>query len=114
MRLLADENVPGAVVLRLRTHGHDVRWAGESDRGAPDLDLLALATEEVRTLLSGDKDFGALLHRDGVPAPHGVVLFRIHRDVTTEARDSFIFNSVTIWNSWPPGLWTVHIRHRPT
>ncbi|MYF71941.1 MAG: hypothetical protein F4175_00790, partial [Gemmatimonadetes bacterium] len=72
MRILADENILDQVVIRLRTAGHDVRWAMETDRGEADLNLLELATRERRALITYDKDFGDLVHRDGMSAPHGV------------------------------------------
>ena len=34
-RLLADENVPGAVVAALRQQGHDVAWIHEDAPGSP-------------------------------------------------------------------------------
>ena len=75
MRILADENILNQVVIRLRAAGYDVRWAKESDRGEADPNLLELATRERRMLITYDKDFGDLVHRDGMPAPHGVILF---------------------------------------
>jgi len=78
MRILADENILDQVVIQLRAAGHDVRWAMETDRGEADPNLLELATLERRALITYDKDFGDLVHRDGMSAPHGVILFRIH------------------------------------
>ena len=67
---------------------------------------------EQRTLISYDTDYGDLVHRDEEPAPFGVVQFRIHDDVPTESQASFIYGTVTIWDQWPAGVWTVQIRHR--
>ncbi|MXX12903.1 MAG: hypothetical protein F4Z86_05550, partial [Gemmatimonadetes bacterium] len=72
MRILADENISEQVVVRLRAAGQDVRWTKETDRGEADPNLLELATRERRTLITYDKDFGDLVHRDGMSAPHGV------------------------------------------
>ena len=77
MKLLADENLSGPVVRELRRRGHDVLWARESLRGARDEELLARAREESRTLLTFDKDFGALAFASNLPATCGVVLIRL-------------------------------------
>ena len=81
MRILAEENMPQRVVGLLRAGGHDVEWARESHRGTPDPGLLELSTREGRTLITYDADFGVLVNRDNMPAPYGVVFFRIHSDV---------------------------------
>ena len=112
MRILADENMLGQVVIRLRAAGHDVRWAMETDRGEADPNLLELATQERRALITYDKDFGDLVHRDGMSAPHGVILFRIHSDVPDTVEAEFVASSVMAWDSLPPGIWTIQIRHQ--
>lgn len=111
MRILADVNVAGRVVLSLRQSGHDVLWARESNRRTADPSLLELATREQRLLVTHDKDFGELIHRERMAAPYGVVLFRIHRRVPSVIRSEFIARTVITWNSWPPGIWTIQIRH---
>ena len=114
LRILADENMLEQVVVRLRGSGHDVHWAKETAHGAADSYLLHLATRERRTLITYDKDFGELIHRDHLEAPFGVILFRVHSDVPDHVELEFVFSSVTMWNSWPPGVWTIQIRHQPT
>ena len=111
-RVLADENILNQVVIRLRAAGYDVRWAKESDRGEADPNLLELATRERRMLITYDKDFGDLVHRDGMSAPHGVILFRIHSDVPDAVEAEFVASSVMAWDILPPGIWTVQIRHQ--
>lgn len=112
MRILADENMPVNVVEGLRDGGHDVEWAVESYRSEPDLNLLRIATRDSRTLVTFDRDFGRLLLRDGVSAPYGVVYFRINDEVPNDLRDDFIVRVITTRESWPPGVWSVHLRHR--
>ena len=46
------------------------------NRGAADDDVLALAFNERRILLTEDKDFGELVYRLKKPA-HGIILIRI-------------------------------------
>jgi predicted nuclease of predicted toxin-antitoxin system len=76
-RLLADENVAGAVVAALRQQGHDVAWIHEDAPGSPDPEVLARAQREGRVVVTFDKDFGELAFRRGLAASVGVVLFRI-------------------------------------
>ncbi len=112
MRVLADENIAEQVIVRLRTAGYDVRGARETDRGEADPTLLALATRERRTLITYDKDFGDLVHRNRMTAPYGVILFRIHSAVPDTVKAEFVANSVMAWNRLPPGIWTIQIRHQ--
>jgi predicted nuclease of predicted toxin-antitoxin system len=112
MRILADENMMPETVVGLRDDGHDVDWANEIYSGAPDTNLLDIATADGRLLITYDKDYGELVHRFGAAAPFGVILFRIYDDLPQEAEIRFIVNSVTIRDDWPPGIWTIQIRHR--
>lgn len=77
MRLLVDQNVPRAVVKRLREDDHNVTWAQTAHPGADDEVLLKRAQEENRVVLTFDTDFGTLaFHRD-LPASAGIILFRL-------------------------------------
>ena len=111
MRFLVDENMEGRVVALLRAGGHDVLWARESHRSAPDPELLELATGQERTVVTYDRDFGDLIHQRRMTAPYGVILFRLHEDVADGAKGDFITASATVQDPWPPGLWTIQIRH---
>ena len=119
MRILADENILGWSIVRLRDHGYDVLSVRETYPSEVDFNLLELATSEERLLITHDKDFGELVHRDRILAPHGVLLFRLHENVPLEVRAEFVANSVIAWNSWPntqtplrSGIWTIQIRHQ--
>jgi predicted nuclease of predicted toxin-antitoxin system len=71
MRILANENMAGSVVLALRDRGHDVLAAKESMRGEEDATILARAQAESRLVVTQDKDFGELAFRSGLPAQCG-------------------------------------------
>lgn len=75
MRFLADESCDFAVVTALRRAGHDVVAIVETNAGAEDEDVLALARADARTLLTEDKDFGLLAHAI-VQQTAGVILVR--------------------------------------
>lgn len=76
MRWLADECVDAALVVRLRSAGHDVVYMAEIAPATSDTDVMALAQQDGRLLLTEDKDFGDLVFRRGGLVP-GIVLLRI-------------------------------------
>jgi predicted nuclease of predicted toxin-antitoxin system len=77
MRLLANENVPGAAVAALETTGNDVAWIRTAAPGSSDSEVLAWAAREERILLTFDKDFGELAKISRLPAKCGIILLRI-------------------------------------
>ena len=115
MRLLADENVPGAAIGALRTRGHDVLWVREEAPGSDDPTVLARAVSEGRVLLTLDKDFGELAFGAGLPAECGVVLCRIPpEDPDTLARAIVV--ALESRSDWPGQFAVVaadRIRVRP-
>ena len=74
MRFLADESCDFAVVVALRTAGHDVKAVVEHAPAAADDVVLALAHGEGR-ILTEDKDFGQLAYAGG-HGTAGVILIR--------------------------------------
>jgi len=62
-------------VLALRAAGHDVLVVAEIARSAEDAEVIRLASEKSRVLLTEDKDFGQLVFAGSAPCA-GVVLFR--------------------------------------
>lgn len=75
MRFLADESCDFAVVVALRGVGHDVTAVVETNAGADDEIVLALARAEARVLVTEDKDFGLLAYAI-VRETAGVILIR--------------------------------------
>ena len=76
MRVLADENVPSAVLNALRRAGYDVFWVLTEAPGASDEFLLKSAQVEQRVVVTFDKDFGELAFRRMDPASAGILLIR--------------------------------------
>lgn len=76
MKWLLDANVERAVVHGLRRLEPDTVWVPEQDPTMPDPAVLDWAVREARCLVTGDKDFGALVVRAD-PPPVGVVLLRL-------------------------------------
>ena len=75
MRFLADESCDFAVVRALRAENHDVLAVAEAARGAKDPEVVRLARDENRVLLTEDKDFGWYVYAAG-EGGLGVVLIR--------------------------------------
>jgi predicted nuclease of predicted toxin-antitoxin system len=75
VRFLADESCDFAVVAALRGGGHDVTAVVETNAGADDEIVLALARANARVLLTEDKDFGLLAYAI-VRETAGVILIR--------------------------------------
>jgi predicted nuclease of predicted toxin-antitoxin system len=76
VRFLLDQNRSPALAQLLRDAGHDAVHTLELGmERAEDDDLLALAAEQSRVVVSGDTDFGALMALSNQQAP-SVILFR--------------------------------------
>ena len=76
---LANENFPAETVAWLRKQGHDVVHAATKHTGASDQELLRIACEEERILLTFDRDFGELIFHQRQPGARGIVLFRLYQ-----------------------------------
>lgn len=74
MRFLVDENAGPSVARWLRGQGHDVLSIYESARGLSDSEVMRLAVDEKRILITSDKDFGDRVYRERQPH-RGVVCF---------------------------------------
>jgi predicted nuclease of predicted toxin-antitoxin system len=115
VRILANENIPEAVVEALRNTGHDVAWVKEAMPGADDRTILKEAQTERRIVLTPDLDFGELAFRFGLPAECGVVLVRLDWQ-NPETDNLAILTALTSREDWA-GLFSVverdRIRTRP-
>ena len=78
MRFVADENLDSQIVSAVRARGHEVLYVAEMAPGIKDDEVLRLARAESAVLITGDKDFGALVFARGL-SHAGVVLVRLHK-----------------------------------
>ena len=77
MRFLLDESADARIVPHLRSQGHAVtRIATDYPSGLPDGDVLALAVQEDRVVITSDRDFGEMVVRQR-REHRGVILFRL-------------------------------------
>jgi predicted nuclease of predicted toxin-antitoxin system len=72
IRFLLDVNVGRAVKEYLGGEGFDVKWVLQVNPRMDDADILSLAVEESRVLVTVDKDFGDLVFNQGL-AHRGVI-----------------------------------------
>lgn len=96
MNFLADESCDFAVVRELRAPGHDIQAVADIARGAKDADVVRLAREGRRVLLTEDKDFGRIVYAGG-QGDIGVVLFRFPSDGSRTPPDSGSGAGRTLW-----------------
>jgi len=75
MRFLADESCDFGVVRALREAGHDVVAVCELRPQAEDQEVIDIALEQKRMVLTEDKDFGRLVYAHGKPNC-GVIFMR--------------------------------------
>jgi len=76
MNFLADESIDKQIVDHLRQEGHQVWYVAEMEPGISDDAVLDLSNQKKTLLLTGDKDFGELVFRQG-RATSGIVLIRL-------------------------------------
>jgi len=84
MRLLIDVNVGRLVEGWLREYGYDIVAVRDIDPSMADSDILAMATQDERIVVTMDKDFGELVYRSS-QAHAGVLLLRLETE-TSEAK----------------------------
>ena len=78
MKFLVDEST-GAKVARYLSSDHDVKYVGEIKPGADDSDVLQMASQDQRILITNDKDFGELVFKRREPHS-GVIFLRLKDD----------------------------------
>ena len=73
---LANENIPYPSILLLRKHGLDVVAVIEEMRGSSDTNILTLAAEQNRIIITFVRDYGELGVRQRLPISSGVIYLR--------------------------------------
>lgn len=77
LRFLVDESTGSGVAEWLRDAGHDVAMMPQSPVPTTDSDILDMAVQEDRIVVTNDKDFGELVFRSG-KLHAGIILFRLN------------------------------------
>ena len=82
MKFITDEDLGVRVPKFLKSLGFDVIAAAQMARGKPDIDILEIANDQNRILITLDKDFGELVFKEKLI--HSGVLFLRLRDESVE------------------------------
>lgn len=92
MKFIADENLGIRVPEYLKGQGFDIITVKDIARGKPDADILKIANEEDRILITLDKDFGELVFRDKL-IHSGVILLRL-KDESVENKKRILLKQL--------------------
>lgn len=76
MRFIVDENAGPSIARWLENQGHNMFSVYDSARGLSDEQIIRMAYEDNRILITSDKDFGDKVYRER-HRHHGVVLLRL-------------------------------------
>ena len=79
MKFLLDENLGIKIPQYLRSLGFDIASISELSPGISDIDVLNMANEQKRTLITLDKDFGELVFKEKL-VHSGVILLRLENE----------------------------------
>lgn len=77
MRFVVDECTGPAVARWLTEQGHDVFSVYDQARGITDEQVIQIAANDHRILITNDKDFGAKVYREK-HVHYGVILLRLN------------------------------------
>ena len=76
-KFLANENIPLATIFRLRKEAFDVSSIGLDAPSITDEEVLQIAINENRTIITFDRDYGKLVYKYGFRPPAGVICLRM-------------------------------------
>lgn len=92
MKFITDENLGIQIPEYLKSLGYDVISVIEVALSRPDTDILSLANQENRILLTTDKDFGELVFKEKL-IHSGVILLRL-KDESVENKKKVILREL--------------------
>ncbi|WP_296620275.1 DUF5615 family PIN-like protein [Marivirga sp.] len=76
MKFLANENIPLTSVNYLKSNGYDIIAIGIDNSGVSDEEVMKIAINQRRTILTYDSDYGKLIFEKGHKPDEGVIYFR--------------------------------------
>jgi predicted nuclease of predicted toxin-antitoxin system len=79
IKLLADENFPLASIDTLVANNFDVLSIYKNHSGISDAEIIQLANQSERLILTFDRDFGQLIFKDGLIPVYGIIYFRLQQ-----------------------------------
>jgi predicted nuclease of predicted toxin-antitoxin system len=76
LKFLANENVPISSVKALKIRGFDITAIGMDNPSISDEQVMNIAIEEMRTIITYDSDYGELIFKHGYKPKAGVIFIR--------------------------------------
>lgn len=76
MKFIVDECTGATAAKWLAEEGYDVLSISPEKRGISDKEILQIATDEKRIIITNDKDFGELIFKERTPH-NGVIFLRL-------------------------------------
>jgi predicted nuclease of predicted toxin-antitoxin system len=77
LKYLANENVPFSSITYLKSKGYDIKAVGVDDPSITDEQVMQIAIDENRTIITYDSDYGELIFKHGYKPQAGVIFIRI-------------------------------------
>lgn len=77
MRFLANENFPLTSVRYLQEKGFGISAIGIEKPSIRDEEVLQIAIDEGRTILTFDRDYGELIFKNNLRPEKGIIYFRL-------------------------------------
>ncbi len=106
MKFLANENFMAAGVRLLRVAGLDVIFVAEDAPSIKDWQVMEIAIDTQRTILTHDRDYGELVFKYGYRPKEGVIYFRM-TDYLPEEPAQFLLELLAQPNFQFEGMHTV-------
>lgn len=108
MKFLANENFPMESVSYLRKSGFDIKAICEGNSGIKDHEVMMIAINEDRTILTFDRDYGELIFRLNYKPKCGVIYLRLDQysavqpgliiETLCKQEDLYFENSLTVFD----------------
>lgn len=77
MKLLANENFPYKSIFFLKAKGYDVISIGMDNPSIKDSEVMTIAINEERTIVTFDRDYGELIFKHNYKPEKGVIYLRL-------------------------------------
>ncbi len=79
MKLLANENFSYKSIYYLKEKGYDVLSIGMDNPGITDSEIMTIAINEERTIITFDRDYGELIFHHNYKPKKGVIYLRLDK-----------------------------------
>lgn len=76
IKLLANENIPKSTIILLRQNGIDITAIAEGYSGISDVQVLQMAEEQERIIVTFDRDYGELIFQKKLHFTIGLIYLR--------------------------------------